>query len=169
MILLTDFGWYFQYYRNPQCFCVWIDIILDSLFQPHKFYLILIFLIVNPCWLRFVTHILSLDDILVWRFYLAYFINWTWQGLIKNIGQPLIISKKGFFSKKGHLKFQHHQFKPVFKGFTTKQIFLNIYWERATSESWMHFLSRLGPAWSLGLDLQKKWTLDHYTQIGHLS
>ena len=124
MILLTDFGWYFQYYRNPQCFCIWIEVILDSLFQPHKFYLILIFLIVNPCWLRFVTHMLSLDDILVWRFYLAYFINWTRQDLIKNIGQPLIISKKGFFFKKRALKISTPPIQTCFSRFYNKANFL---------------------------------------------
>ena len=48
-------------------------------------------------------------------------------------------------TKKGHWKFQHPLFHPLLKGFTTKEIFLNISWEGVTFESQKNFLSELGP------------------------
>ena len=73
------------------------------------------------------------------------------------LGQSLILTKRAIFATHKHthththththkhLKFHHALFKLFLKGFTTKQLFINISWEGTVPESWIQFLYKLCP------------------------
>ena len=73
------------------------------------------------------------------------------------------LTKKDTFYRKRVLKISAPLFKPFIKGFTAKYIFLNISWEGAVFESWMQFLSRLGPGAVLFLKLFDSKELSNFS------